>query len=109
METASLRLMDIQSTLGELAYSDDFYSTSGCRDLLFHAHEQRFTLPQIAAILPRLGLTLAGFDITPKTAHFFKQQFGEKADLLDLQLWDQFEQKHPDTFAGMYQLWCQKL
>lgn len=101
--------MDIQSTLGELACSDDFYSTSGCRDLLFHAHEQRFTLPQIKNLLSRLGLTLAGFDVTPKTAQLFKQQFGEKANLLDLHLWDQFEQKHPDTFAGMYQLWCQRI
>ena len=31
--------------------SPDFYSTSACRDLLFHVQEHRLTLPQIAAFL----------------------------------------------------------
>jgi len=26
----------------------------------------------------------------------------------DLRRWDAFERAHPDTFAGMYQLWVRK-
>ena len=38
----------------------------------------------------------------------FKDFYGDEADTFDLDLWDEFEGKHPDTFAGMYQFWCQK-
>lgn len=100
--------MNPQSTLGELANSDDFYTTSSCRDLLFHVQEHRYTLPRIAETLAYLGLRLVGFEAPSKAISTFKQQFGEKADLLDLQLWDQFENDFPDTFVGMYQFWCQK-
>lgn len=104
----AIMAMDENSALGELAKSDDFYSISGCRDLVFHAQEHHFTLPQIKNVLPTLGLTLIGFDVPAQSNTLFKQKFGEKADVLNLALWDQFEQENPDTFAGMYQLWCQK-
>jgi 2-polyprenyl-3-methyl-5-hydroxy-6-metoxy-1,4-benzoquinol methylase len=100
--------MNADAPLAELIHSDDFYSISGCRDLVFHAQEHRFTLVQIAEILSALELTLIGFDAPPKAATLFKQHFGDAADLLNLTLWDEFERDHPDTFVSMYQLWCQK-
>jgi SAM-dependent methyltransferase len=44
---------------------EDFYYMSGCRDLLFHVIEHRFTLPDIAAFLKEQGLQLVGFEPTP--------------------------------------------
>jgi hypothetical protein len=32
---------------------------------------------------------------------------GDRA-MTDLDGWDAFEQARPETFAGMYQFWCQK-
>jgi SAM-dependent methyltransferase len=90
-----------------LLQSDDFYSMSGCRDLLFHVQEQQFTLPEVRAALDRLELCFCGFD--PPDASLlgaFAEQYGGDA-LLDLERWDRFEQDHPDIFAGMYQFWCQ--
>jgi 2-polyprenyl-3-methyl-5-hydroxy-6-metoxy-1,4-benzoquinol methylase len=100
--------MSADAPLAELILSDDFYSMSGCRDLVFHAQEHRFTLVQIAEILSTLKLKLIGFDPPPKAATLFKQHFGDAVDLLNLTLWDEFERDHPDTFVSMYQLWCQK-
>ena len=40
--------------------------------------------------------------------NLFKDLYGDEADTFDLGLWDEFESRHPDTFAGMYQFWCQK-
>jgi SAM-dependent methyltransferase len=48
--------------LARVARGEDFYSLSGCRDLLFHVQEQRFTLPRIAAILAELDLRFVGFE-----------------------------------------------
>lgn len=96
------------SSLGELAQSDDFYSVSGCRDLLFHVQEHRFTLPQLKSVIHELGLTLIGFDVPLQARNTFQQRYQNSLDLLDLDKWHEFETAFPDTFVGMYQLWLQK-
>ena len=92
----------------QLAGFGDFFSLSEVRDLVFHVQEHRFTALQIRDCLKELGLKFCGFesqDIVSK----FKDFFGENADACDLFLWQQFEEKNPRTFAGMYQFWCQKI
>lgn len=95
------------SPLAELAQSDDFYSLSGCRDLLFHVQEHRFTLLQLKDIIAELELTLIGFDVPAWARQQFHQRYAN-SDSLDLTKWHEFEVNHPDTFVGMYQLWLQK-
>ena len=82
----------------------DFYSMSGCRDLLFNVMEHRFTIPQIAAFLDELDLTFEGFEPfdDPTVLEKFHQQFAGAADETDLDQWHRFEEAHPDTFWGMY-------
>lgn len=91
-----------------LLASDDFYSMSGCRDLLFHVQEQQFTLPEIQSALADLGLRFCGFDLADGAAAkaFSAENAGHEA-LLDLEKWDEFEQANPHVFAGMYQFWCE--
>jgi len=97
------------SPLAELAQSDDFYSLSGCRDLLFHVHEHRFTLLQLKDMIAELGLIVIGFDVPSWARQKFNQRYPNKTDILDLTKWHEFEVSHPDTFVGMYQLWLQKI
>lgn len=85
--------------LARLRESDDFYSLSGCRDLLFHVHEHSYTLPEIGAMLKEAGLKLVGFDAP---------SISSGGAPLDLTRWDAIEARHPTLFAGMYQLWCQR-
>ncbi len=83
---------------------------SDCRDLLFHVQEHRFTLPQLERIFADLGLRFLGFefkDPTPKRT--YQSLFPEDITMTDLCRWDELEAKHPSTFAGMYQFWCQKI
>lgn len=96
------------SPLAELAQSDDFYSLSGCRDLLFHVQEHRFTLLQLKMIIAELGLTVVGFDTPTSARQQFRQYYPDTQATLDLEKWHEFETRHPDTFVGMYQLWLQK-
>src|SRR5262249_42959036 len=49
--------------LRRIPASPDFYSISGCRDLLFHVQEHRLTLPQIAAFMAENGLSFLGFEL----------------------------------------------
>ena len=88
--------------------SPDFFSLSTLRDLIFHVQEHRFTLPQIKNCLDKLGLKFCGFENEAATSKF-KELHGNEADIYDLKLWHQYEERKPRTFAGMYQFWCQKL
>ncbi len=49
-----------------LTRSGDFYSISGCRDMLFNVMEHRFTIPEIAAFLNENGLSFLGFELEDK-------------------------------------------
>jgi len=82
--------------------SADFYSISGCRDLLFNVMEHRFTLPQIKAFLVQEGLSFLGFDGDPKVRERFQRKFPQPAALLDLDCWHAFEIENPLTFRQMY-------
>jgi SAM-dependent methyltransferase/tetratricopeptide (TPR) repeat protein len=91
-----------------LSTSDDFYSMSGCRDLLFHVQEQHFTLPEIQVALEKLNLSFCGFDFRDGTIlKAFSAQNPAPDAALDLAAWDQFEQENPDIFSTMYQFWCE--
>lgn len=94
--------------LGALRDSDDFYSISGCRDLLFHAREHRYTPLQLGELVAGAGLRLVGFEATPEARTRFVEAFGAGAYTLDLALWDRLEQDYPTLFAGMYHLWAQR-
>jgi len=87
--------------------SDDFYSLSNVRDLLFHVQEHRFTIPQIAECLESLNLSFCGFQTRQlrKFAHLHK----DSEDQYDLEKWHRYEIQNPRAFAGMYQFWCQKI
>ena len=84
----------------------DFYSQSGFRDLVMHVQEHRYTPLQLAEALDALDLRFLGFDVPPSVREAFCARFPEPSAWLDLRAWDTFEADHPDTFAGMFHLWC---
>ena len=86
----------------------DFFSTSACRDLLFHVQEHRLTLPQIAAFLADHRLALIGIEADAKIAQRYRAQFPGDRAMTDLGNWNRFETENPQTFRGMYQFWVQK-
>jgi len=82
----------------------DFYSMSGCRDLLFNVMEHRFTIPEIAAFLNDNDLSFLAFEPfdDPTVIEKFHKQFPNTADEADLDQWHRFEADHPETFWDMY-------
>ncbi|HTM62340.1 MAG TPA: class I SAM-dependent methyltransferase [Burkholderiales bacterium] len=90
--------------------SEDFYSLSGCRDLLFHVQELRFSLPQIATMISDLRLEFLGFEFPDSgiTASRYRARFPDDPALTNLANWHRFEEEHPETFVRMYQFWVRK-
>jgi SAM-dependent methyltransferase len=91
-----------------LTSMEDFYDTSGCRDLLFHARENRFTLPQIKDILAELELDFLKFIVDPVVQQRYALRFPGELARSDLNCWTQFEVENPGTFLGMYNFYAHR-
>jgi Flp pilus assembly protein TadD/SAM-dependent methyltransferase len=100
--------LDETSPIRVVVQGDDFYSTSNCRDLLFHVQEHRFTLPRIKDFLAVSGLEFLGFEHDAGVLQRYRAQFPDDPAATNLDHWDAFERQHPHTFARMYQFVVQK-
>jgi 2-polyprenyl-3-methyl-5-hydroxy-6-metoxy-1,4-benzoquinol methylase len=94
--------------LQSLSQAQDFFSTSDCRDLLFHVQEHRLTLDQIESFLADSGLHFIGFELDRSVLHRYRARFTEDRAGTNLRNWASFEADNPDTFSAMYQFWIQK-
>jgi tetratricopeptide (TPR) repeat protein/SAM-dependent methyltransferase len=88
--------------------SEDFFSLSACRDLLFHVQEQRMTLAEIAGFIKRHNLRLLGFEMGDGVLAPYRRRFPQDRSATDLACWEAFEADHPGLFGGMYIFWVQK-
>jgi SAM-dependent methyltransferase len=98
----------LNSPLKGVAMAGDFFSTSECRDLLFHIQEHRLTIPEIKGFLAENDLKFIGFEFPPRLMQHYRNLFGGDHLMRDLDRWHALESERPDTFAGMYQFWVQK-
>lgn len=85
----------------------DFYSTSECRDFLFHTQEHRMTLPAIKRFLAEQNLRFISMEVSPVRARQYTTRFPNDPAMTDLDNWDAFERDNPATFDTMYRFWVQ--
>ena len=78
-----------------VAETSDFFSTSECRDLLFHVQEHNLTLPQIADFLAANALTFLGFEGCATGYQRYAQLFPDDAAMADLGRWARIETESP--------------
>ena len=88
--------------------SEDFFSLSACRDLLFHVQEQTMTLPDIDGFIQSQSLNLLGFELDDAVLAAYRKRFPKDRPATDLACWAAFEADHPGLFGGMYIFWVQK-
>lgn len=88
--------------------STDFYSLSGCRDLVMHVQERTYTIPALANAMDALRLRFLGFQLPVTVQHTFAREHPNPGAAHNLETWDIFEQRHPSTFWGMYQFFVEK-
>jgi len=103
---AAVRALPQDPLLASIARNEDFFSMSGCRDLLFHVQETGFDLIQVAEMIGRLDLTFLGFEHPDgAAAAAYRARFPADAAMGDLANWHRLEEERPDSFARMYQFW----
>jgi len=99
----------LNSNLRSVARAGDFFSTSDCRDLLFHVHEHQLTIPQIKSLIAETGTRFIGFAFDPMRARHYAALFAQAGkSTVDLDAWHEFELRNAQTFSGMYEFWIQK-
>ncbi len=101
-------LIDDPAADPSILNSEDFFSLSACRDLLFHVQETPVTLAGIAGFLRMRNLRLLGFELPGAVLAAYCARFPGDAAATDLERWQAFEADHPGLFAGMYIFWVQK-
>ncbi len=84
----------------------DFFSTSECRDLLFHVQDHQFGIPEIKTFLADNGLAFIGFESAPFSD--YAKSYPYDSAMTNLDYWHVLETENPAIFAGMYQFWLQK-
>jgi len=100
---------DKNSLLYKTIFNRDFYSMSNIRDLLFHVQEHHFTIPQISKMIKDLDLEFLGFVFSNDSIkHEYSKIFPEDIKIINLDNWNEFELKFPNTFLSMYQFWIRK-
>ena len=75
--------------------SRDFFSTSDCRDLLFHVQEHRPTSPQIAVFLAENELDFLGFESIRRREPVSHEAFPRRQGDDRSGSWDAFERSIP--------------
>jgi len=94
--------------LNEITDWSDFYSTSMCRDLCFHSHENCYSLIEIKEMLKVSNLEFLGFTLSKEIKDKYQIDNKDMDSLKDLELWDKFENSNPNSFREMYQFWARK-
>jgi 2-polyprenyl-3-methyl-5-hydroxy-6-metoxy-1,4-benzoquinol methylase len=103
-----LQLVDRWRPFRSLTAMEDFYDASGCRDLLFHAREHRFTLRQIKESLAELELDFLRFNVDAAVQQRYSLRYPGELARADLNCWTQFEVENPSTFLGMYNFYVHR-
>jgi 2-polyprenyl-3-methyl-5-hydroxy-6-metoxy-1,4-benzoquinol methylase len=99
----------LETPLRRVARFSDFFSSSECRDMLFHVQEGRLTIPAIKSFLAEQGLRFLGFEFDAAASQKYRALFANAGwSMTDLDRWHALETSYPDTFSSMYQLWAQK-
>jgi Tfp pilus assembly protein PilF/SAM-dependent methyltransferase len=88
--------------------SEDFFSLSACRDLLFHVQEEPTTIAALAHFIEIQGLHFLGFELDDAVLASYRNRFPQDKAATDLASWEAFEADHPGLFGGMYVFWIQK-
>jgi len=98
-----------RADVAEIVRTFDFYSTSMCRDLLFHVQEHHWTPARLKRDLATLGLDFIGFEMFEQAgiSAAYREAFPDDPALTDLDNWERFEARE-GPLTDLYLLWCRK-
>lgn len=99
-----------QGRISEIVNSSDFFSRSGCMDLLFNPIEKTFTANDIHAFVGALNCEFAGFEKSGQAGSPTFRHFENHSNIEDFfNTWTRFERSSPAFFSEMYLFWLKPI
>lgn len=96
--------------INEIVNSQDFFSRSGCMDLLFNPLEKAFTTRDIHSLIRTLNCEFAGFENGGQKKSPVFRKFNEHSNMDFLfNAWELFENFNPNFFSEMYLFWLKPI
>jgi hypothetical protein len=96
-------------TAGPLIAYTDFYSVTGCQELLLADQERCFSLPDLALALDELGVIFLGLEhLDQRIPIQYAERYGDDPERTHLGNWAEWEAEQPTLFGGAYQAWVLK-
>lgn len=108
IRAARARLLDLRESrkdLSGLFVSPDYYSLSGCRDLIFNVQETQYDVDGLRRLAISAGLELLGFALLPDRRTAFNNEFPDDPEAADWNNIDAFERQVPFAFSEMFRFW----
>jgi Tfp pilus assembly protein PilF/SAM-dependent methyltransferase len=92
-----------------LSPASDFWTTSDCRDLVFHVNEHRFTLPEVGQMLADAGLEFLGLQFGHAADRTrFLAEHPDAGAIQDVTALHRHESDHPEVFGDTYRIWARR-
>jgi hypothetical protein len=92
----------------QLLQRPDFYSLSGCYELLCRNREQLFDISDASSWLANAGLRWVGMQAQPEAEQLARQTYSCPAGELTPEQWQLLENQSPALFIGRYQFYAIK-
>jgi tetratricopeptide (TPR) repeat protein len=102
-----LRLPEQHPARG-IGYCEEFYSTDGCRALLFGEQAEPLGFGNLAESLEEAGLVAVAFDADRRFTSRYAARFPQDRTMTDLANWRTLEAAEPAMAVMSYALWVQK-
>ena len=102
-----LRLPD-QHSARLVAYCEEFYSTDGCRALLFREQSDPLHFGNLAQSLEEAALAAVAFDADRRITSRYAARFPQDRTMTDIANWQTLDAAEPLMAVMSYSLWVQK-
>ena len=105
---ARLMARDATEQVAGISQSGQGFTLSEFRDHVLPELERPVTLAEIDGFLSGNGLAARQVIVSASHMTEFRKSYPDPAARLDLNIWSEFERKHPNVFDGMIRLWCER-
>lgn len=83
----------------------DFFDLDRFRDLLCHPLERTYSIPELAELVGAMGIELRGLGKPGNSRDHFWTRYPRPGQWRDWDAWESFENRYPDAFASLYQVY----
>lgn len=83
----------------------DFFDLDRFRDLLCHPLERTYSIPELAELVDAMGITFRGLGKPSRSRDHLWTRYPRPGQWRNWRAWEAFEERYPDAFGSLYQVY----